>query len=32
VKIDTPSMRYGRNGDARVPYESVILFVLEGKG
>lgn len=25
-KIDTPSMRYGKNSEARVPYESVILF------
>lgn len=28
VKIDTPSMRYGRNSELRVPYESVILFAL----
>lgn len=25
-RINTPSMRYGRNGDKRVEYESVILF------
>jgi len=29
-RINTPSMRYGRNGDKRVEYESVILFTLEG--
>lgn len=29
ANINTPSMRYGQNGDARVPYESVIHFVLE---
>lgn len=29
VKIDTPSMRFGRNSELRVPYESVILFYLE---
>ena len=28
-RINTPSMRYGRNGDKRVEYESVILFTLE---
>lgn len=28
-RIETPSMRYGRNHEARVPYESVILFRLE---
>jgi hypothetical protein len=31
TKIDVPSMKYGQNGDARVPYESVILFELERK-
>jgi tRNA G10 N-methylase Trm11 len=31
VEIDTPAMRYGRNGELRVPYESVILFALEHK-
>lgn len=31
AKIDTPSMRYGRNSELRVPYESVIKFVLEAK-
>ena len=30
-KIDTPSMKFGRNGELRVPYESVILFTLEDK-
>lgn len=30
-RIDTPSMRYGRNSELRVPYESVILFRLERK-
>ena len=30
-RINTPSMRYGRNGDKRVEYESVILFTLEEK-
>jgi tRNA G10 N-methylase Trm11 len=30
VKIDTPAMRFGRNSELRVPYESVILFELEG--
>lgn len=30
-QIDTPSMRFGRNGELRVPYESVILFELECK-
>jgi len=30
-KIDTPSMRYGRNSELRVPYESVILFELRSK-
>lgn len=30
-RIETPSMRFGQNGDARVPYESVILFELENK-
>lgn len=29
--INTPSYGYGQNGDARVPYESVILFELRGK-
>ncbi len=29
-RIDTPSMRYGRNGDKRVEFESVILFELTG--
>lgn len=28
-KIGTPSMRHGQNSDARIPYESVILFRLE---
>ena len=28
-RINTPSMRYGRNADKRVEYESVILFTLE---
>jgi hypothetical protein len=28
-RIDTPGMRFGRNGDLRVAYESVILFRLE---
>ena len=28
-RINTPSMRYGRNGDKRVEYESVILFTQE---
>jgi tRNA G10 N-methylase Trm11 len=28
-RINTPSMRYGRNGDKRVEYESVILFTLD---
>lgn len=26
VKVETPSMRYGRNSEKRVPYESVIKF------
>ena len=26
VKIETPSHRFGRNSEARMPYESVILF------
>jgi tRNA G10 N-methylase Trm11 len=30
-KIDVPSMKYGQNGDLRIPYESVILFELERK-
>lgn len=30
-KIDTPAMRFGRNGELRVPYESVIHFTLERK-
>lgn len=30
-RIETPSMRYGRNSEARIPYESVILFRLEAK-
>lgn len=30
-KINTPAMRFGRNGELRVPYESVILFTLESK-
>lgn len=30
-KIDTPAMRFGRNGELRVPYESVICFTLERK-
>ncbi len=30
-KIETPAMRFGRNGELRVPYESVILFTLESK-
>lgn len=29
--IDTPSMKFGRNSEARIPYESVILFRLEHK-
>ncbi len=29
--IDTPSMRYGRNGDVRIGYESVIVFRLDGE-
>ena len=29
-RVNTPSMRYGANGDKRVEYESVILFQLEG--
>lgn len=29
VKIETPSFRKGRNSEARIPYESVILFRLE---
>jgi hypothetical protein len=29
VKIDCPGMRFGRNGNARVDYESVIRFELE---
>ena len=28
-QVETPSMRYGQNGNARVPYESVIYFTLE---
>lgn len=28
-RIETPSMRYGQNAEARIPYESVILFRLE---
>jgi hypothetical protein len=31
IKIETPSNRQGANGDARLPYESVILFRLEAK-
>lgn len=27
VKIDCPGQRHGQNGDARVPYESVIKFI-----
>jgi hypothetical protein len=30
-RINTPSMRYGRNADKRVEYESVILFELQSK-
>lgn len=30
-RIDTPGMTRGENSDARVPYESVILFALEQK-
>ncbi len=30
-RINTPSMRYGRNADKRVEYESVILFELVAK-
>ena len=30
-RINTPSMRYGRNGDKRLSNESVILFTLEEK-
>ncbi|MCC6454166.1 MAG: hypothetical protein IT328_04435 [Caldilineaceae bacterium] len=29
--IETPSLKYGQNHEARVPYESVILFELEHK-
>jgi len=29
VKVATPGMGFGQNGDKRVPYESVIHFVLE---
>jgi len=29
VKVETPSMGFGRNGDQRMPYESVILFQRE---
>lgn len=29
--VDVPTMRYGRNCNARIPYESVILFRLERK-
>lgn len=28
-KIKTPSMRYGKNGEVRIEYESVIKFILE---
>lgn len=31
VKVDTPSMRYGRNSELRVPYESIIKFELGAK-
>lgn len=31
VKVETPGMGFGQNGDKRMPYESVIHFVLEGK-
>ena len=31
VKVDCLGMRYGRNGQSRVDYESVILFELKGK-
>lgn len=31
AKVDCPGMRYGRNGQARVDYESVILFTLEAQ-
>lgn len=31
VKVDCPGMRYGRNGQSRVDYESVILFHLPTK-
>lgn len=31
VKVDCPGMRYGRNGQSRVDYESVILFNLPTK-
>jgi len=30
-RINTPSMRYGRNADKRVEYESVVLFELQSK-
>lgn len=30
-KIETPSHRFGANSEARMPYESVILFKLESK-
>ena len=30
-RINTPSMRYGRNSDKRVEYESVVLFELQSK-
>ena len=30
-RVPTPSMRYGANSDKRVEFESVILFILEGK-
>lgn len=31
VKVETPGMGFGQNGDKRVPFESVILFELEHK-
>jgi tRNA G10 N-methylase Trm11 len=31
AKIETPSHRFGANSEARMPYESVILFRLEAK-
>jgi hypothetical protein len=31
VRIACPSMGYGQNGKLRVPYESIIKFVLQHK-